>query len=404
MTGRILAIASAVLRETARLASARAAAVLTALSVPAATVASDSSLWLSRTIAAEGLRLALPIASVVIGAFALRPAIRRGWATLPSRRSEWFIGAALAGLTLAGAGVVLLLAGAALANLWAGDGARLVQPLGPQRVFGANGEVSVAENAHLVAREGEDGLAFLFERPPQSEVRGEIEYLPFLSGDAPPNREVPFDVYVWGDGPTVDESVPGVRDRLRDFGTKARVLALSSRRAEFTAEMPESGPVWVEIVPTDKALNIGVRPGGVVLQADRVSALPSLLLLSALALAAAALCMAATMLVRSLASGPTAALAGMLVLAALTLLPGLTPASRMAADRRAAVEGQKDESTITDALSNLPELIPTAPFDAYLRGRTVQADMLADATWRALAALALLPLGALLFTRRQIVK
>jgi hypothetical protein len=76
----------------------------------------------------------------------------------------------------------------------------------------------------------------------------------------------------------------------------------------------------------------------------------------------------------------------------------------MAADRRAAVESDKDAMQVLEsAAAQLPELLPSAAFDAYLRGREVVPTP-GEAARRGLIALALLPLGAVTFRRRQIAR
>jgi hypothetical protein len=95
-------------------------------------------------------------------------------------------------------------------------------------------------------------------------------------------------------------------------------------------------------------------------------------------------------------------------MATLTLLPSLVPATKMARDRRAAVEGRRDQDTwlksFEDKLDRLPQLYPERYFDEFLAARAVPGDAWGDAGWRLLVAMALLPAGAVLFRLRQIAK
>jgi hypothetical protein len=97
----------------------------------------------------------------------------------------------------------------------------------------------------------------------------------------------------------------------------------------------------------------------------------------------------------------------MLLLAALTLLPGLAPAEGMARDRRRDL-GRQDErgvlETLGAELSGLPQLFPDSYFDEYLAGRVVPEGAALDGMARLGVGMLLLAPGAWLFTRRQIAK
>lgn len=407
MIARALAIAGATLRENARSNLARLAAALLVGCVPVTAwlIGEDDPgrAWAARTAAAEGLRLVLPLAAVIGGAFALRPTIKQGWALLPARRGEWFVGAALAGALLALGSVALFAGGALLAGASMGDAAMLVVPRQAEVVAGGSQSPREADDTArrwAAARGRETRLAFEFEAPRAATLRGEIDYELIWTQEAPPSRGVPFDVLVYAGGASDADAARGA--------VRAQVRALSRRRAAFELPAPAAARCTVLVVPTDPTLAVGVRPQDLVVEAGLVSQAASLLLLALAGLAAALLCMAVTLGFRALTTAPTAALAGLLLLASLTLLPGITPAGQMAADRRASVESEQAQSdpwaNLEYSLANLPPLLPAGAFESYLHGRTVGGEVLAAALWRALAALALVPLGAALFGRRQIAK
>lgn len=408
MIARILAIAAATLRESTRSAVARLAALLLLLCVPvmAWLVGDDEGgrVWAARTFTVEGLRLILPLAAVVGGAFLLRPGMKRGWALLPARRGEWFAGAALAGLCMILLSTALFLTGAAIATAALGDSSRVVVPMRATAVSG--GGVSPAEDQEIARRwvstsSVDRELSFKFERPATDRIRGEIEYELVWTQEAPPGRSVPFSVTA---SSTPPPATPGRRINASDHYKDGTVRALSRRRAAFEVDLPLGEDLAIDVSPIDPSLVVGIRLGDVIIEAGHSSPLPSILWLALVAIAAAALCMAVSLWFRSWSTAPTAALAGLLLLAALTLLPGITPTGQMAADRRAAVEADKDAlKTLESTVARLPELLPTLPFDTYLRGREVEPT-LGDTAWRALAALLLLPLGAITFRRRQIAK
>jgi len=390
MIARALSIAALSLREIARSAPARFGLVLLLIAVPLAELLAGregaTRVHVARMVSIEGLRLLLPLAAVVGAAFVLKPALRRGYALLPARRDEWFLGASLAGLAMSALSVALFATGAALTFVTLGDAGRSVRPAYPaQAGFTGAPTTSAGEDWLWADPAGEgrpaDEIVLHFDVAPVGPLSGEVTYELILTGGGAPARGVPFDVYA-------GES-------------RAEVRAISGRRAAFTAPAHE-GPVVLRIVPSDSALKVGLRPARVFISAEVVSAVPALLGLALVALAAAALCITFTLLVRSRLGAAIAALAGLLLVAALTLLPGLTPAGQMAADRRRAIEGEETQAIkLERALSQLPELMPATAFDEFLSGRTV-GPLAGEAVWRALAALALLPAGALLFRRRQI--
>lgn len=394
MIARVLAIAAATLRESTRSATARLAALLLLVCVPlmAWLVGDDEGgrVWAARTFTVEGLRLILPLAAVVGGAFLLRPNLKRGWATLPAQRGEWFAGAALAGLCMILLSTALFLSGAFVAA----SGAQVVRPVPSSGLAGVPGTATMMmsrADRHWADPNKGQTLTFAFARPDTDQLAGEVEFELVWTQEAAPARGVPFDAYVFAQGNQAARA-------------KVEVRSLSRRQASFTGPMPAGESLHVQLVPNDPVLIVGVAESGIHLNGGEVSALPSILGLALLAIAAAALCMAVSLWFRSWSTAPTAALAGLLLLAALTLLPGIAPTGQMAADRRAAVEADKDAmKSLESAAAKLPELLPAAAFDTYLRGREVEST-LGDTAWRGLIALALLPLGAITFRRRQIAK
>lgn len=405
MIARVLAIAAATLRESTRSAVARLAALLLLVCVPvmAWLVGEDEGgrVWAARTFTVEGLRLILPLAAVVGGAFLLRPNLKRGWATLPAQRGEWFAGAALAGLCMILVSTMLFVCGAFVDMAASRPTANLLQVHRPLSMWLGStqqeGHQSQQDWCWAAYSKGEY-IMIEFPRPEGKGFYAEIEYELVWTQEAPPMRDVPFRAEFF-DKRAYHE--PGARP---GFIYSDEVRALSRRRASIRADVSRGSELWLRIVPTDPSLIVGVRPSGVVLSANSVNPYASTLRLTLLAIAASVLCMAVSLWFRTWSTAPTAALAGLLLLAALTLLPGIAPTGQMAADRRADVEADKDAlKTLESTVARLPELLPALPFDTYLRGREVDST-LADAAWRGLIALALLPLGAITFRRRQIAK
>lgn len=405
MIARILAIAAATIRESTRSAVARLAGLLLLACVPVATLlAGDDEggrVWAARTFTVEGLRLMLPLAAAIGGAFLLRPGMKTGYALLPARRAEWFAGAAMAGLCMILLSTALFLGGAMAAMALSRPATNLLQVHRPQSMWLGTTQHEGHQTRpdwYWAAQSRGEYIMAEFARPAGKGLYAEIEYELVWTQEAPPMREVPFKAEFFG---TRAYHEPGARPGILAL---ADVRALSRRRASISADVPPGTELWLRIVPADPSLIVGVRPEGVALSTELVNPYSSTLRLAMLAIAAAALCMAVSLWFRSWATAPTAALAGLLLLAALTLLPGITPTGQMAADRRAAVEADKDAmKTLETAAAELPELLPARPFDTYLRGREV-GSTLGDTAWRTLAALMLLPLGAVTFRRRQIVK
>jgi hypothetical protein len=92
MTSRVLEIAATTMRGATRPAWARMGVFLLLISVPlsALLVGQDAPgrAVIARLVTVEGLRLALPLAAVVGGAFVLRPGLKSGYALLPVRRDS----------------------------------------------------------------------------------------------------------------------------------------------------------------------------------------------------------------------------------------------------------------------------------------------------------------------------
>jgi hypothetical protein len=396
MIGRTLAIARAALIEALRGRLTPVAALALIAAVPLLALFSEEAAtraWLTRTITAEGLRVVLPLAAIVGGGFVLKPAVKRGWTVLPARRTEYFTGAALAGAIVLVLGSSLFAAGGLAASFWF-DGELTVTAsstgISKQRGTGTDREVTPATNQATWAdpRYGEE---LVLDVPPglADSLRGTVEFQMIWTTEAPPRDRSP--VAVW----------------LQDgAGRRQLETVVQSRyRVEFAGNYAGEGRLIVQ--PTDPVLIVGTAPDKVRIELERVSPFGSVVRLFALSACAAMLCLMLVLFVRSLSTAPTAVLAGLLLMATLTLLPTLAPAGRMARDRRAAMARGEQPGVVQRlelGASELPPLFPGKYYDEYLAARAVPANAWADAGLRLLAGLMLLPAGAWLFSRRQIAK
>lgn len=394
--GRTVALARTMLVETQRAPGTLPGAFALFLGTPLLMLLlgtdAGSTQWLARDLPTEGLRLLLPIGAIVGAAFLIRPALARGWSVLPARRAEWFAGSALAGMVVLALCAVLIAAGAALAAIVADS-----TDLGRTR------------NANSIATEGPrerpplaDGTAWADPRYDESlllplgtldgdRVEGTLEYSVAWTKERAPARDVPLRITLLGG----------------DAATELALTVESRGRVRFAGANP-GGELALRVTPTDPVLLVGTKPAHLRVEVARESVLWSLLALAFLGFAAAVLCFSATLCVRALSTSATAALTGLLLLATLTMLPGLAPAGRMVQDRRQAVEGTTAEQGLLqnlEALGNdLPELLPDGVFDEWLAGRVVPAHAWTDGLLRLAAGLLLLPAGAVLFRMRQIAK
>ncbi|MCC6573122.1 MAG: hypothetical protein IT462_04955 [Planctomycetes bacterium] len=394
---RVLTITRAALAETFRSPTALLSALGLLALVPVLTFLGGQDegarVWLSRTLLVEGLRLALPLGACLGGAWLLRVTMKRGWATLPARRGEWFAGAALAGIALMTLAAAFLAAGALAAATLIGSSALAVQTATP-KVLRSHGQrpVTAGPGQRMwLATKANERLVFEFAKESSREVEGVIAFEMALTGDGAPGRDIPFTVQV---GDSLDDLVD------------APLHAEARKRASFIAR-GRAGATMVVLTPRDPAVLVGVYPDSCRLVIHREHPALSALWLALQGLAAGALCLALVMFVRARSTAPTAALAGLLLFSALTLLPGMSGAgSTMFRDKQAAFERTQAKETggkklLVSFIAALPPLCPAEGFEAYIDGRTVEGGLI-DALWRALAALALLPLGALIFARRQI--
>jgi hypothetical protein len=218
-----------------------------------------------------------------------------------------------------------------------------------------------------------------------ADLSGTVEYQMVWTAEAPPRDRSP--VAIW----------------LQD-GEKRTPLK-TTVQSRYRVQFEGAGAGKLVIQPTDPVLLIGTSPERIRFETARTSATGSILGLLALSVCASILCLALVLLVRSLATAPTAVLAGMLLLATLTLLPSLAPAGRMARDRRAAQTGEESAAKRLEVRAReLPPLFPPAHYDEFLAARVVAADAWGDAGLRLIAGLLLLPAGAWLFKLRQIAK
>ncbi|MCC6463970.1 MAG: hypothetical protein IT463_01370 [Planctomycetes bacterium] len=392
MMRRVLALAGAMVREAVRSRATLLLALALLLAVPLAVAAGEagSQAWLGRLVTVEALRTVLPLAVVTGSAFLLRPGLKRGWVVLPARRGEWYTATALAALGIVTAALALLVGGALLAAAWQGDSAQLRQARGAASLHGPRGAVTGAERAWAEPRPGQE-LVFEFAgAEPGETLTGELEFELAWTQAAPPSRATPLRLFVSGD-----------KEHEAEVRSEAR------RRVSFRAPNPGGKVLRLRVMPADPVLLVGARLSDLRVTAGHSGHAGSLLLLGLLSLGACACGLAVVLFTRTLATAPTAALAGVLALASLTLLPATGGTGAMARERRVSVEqaGAEEPGTLERAqqvLAALPELVPAAPCDEYLRGYTGRSGGAADGAWRLFVGLALLPLGWLTFSRRQL--
>ncbi|MCA8911788.1 MAG: hypothetical protein KDB82_08790 [Planctomycetes bacterium] len=398
MIGRTLAIAKAALIEALRTRLALVLALLLLLAVPLLAMLfgsdADTRSWLSRSITTEGLRVVLPLAAIVGGGFLLKPTVKRGWTVLPARRGEYFLGAALAGCVVVLIAACLFTGGGYIANLAMGKYLTVTsspESIQKRRLHEGEFQYAAGRSGQYTWANPNSSEELMVELPKATGkfIEGTVEYQLVWTGEAAPRDRSP--VAVW----------------LEDGDTRTRLETRteSRYRLHFSGE---SGGGRLVIQPTDPVLIVGTTPDRIRFDTAAVNPLGSVLSLLGLSVAAALLCLLLVLLVRSLSTSPTAVLAGLLLMATLTLLPSLAPATKMAQDRRAAVEGQRSADSwlksFEGKLDDLPQLYPESYFDEFLAARVVPADVWGDAGWRLLMALALLPAGAVLFRLRQIAK
>lgn len=392
MMRRLLALAGAMVREAARSRATLLLALALLLLVPVSVALAEdgpSRAWLGRLLTVEGIRSVLPLAVVTGAAFLLRPGLKRGWVVLPARRGEWYTATALAALAMVTAALVLFLGGAWVASAWQGEAAQLRLAREAVALHGPRGAATGTERAWAEPRGGQE---LVFDLPADGfgeSLSGELEFELAWTQQAPPSRATPLRLFV-----------VGAREHEADVRSEAR------RRVSFRAPNPGGSTLRVRVLPADPVLLVGARRADLRVTAGHAGHTASLLQLGLLSLGACACGLAVVLFTRTLATAPTAALAGVLALACLTLLPATGSTGAMARERRASVEqGSAEEPGTLEraqaALSGLPELVPTSPCDEYLRGYA-GADAAADGLWRLVIGLALLPLGWLTFSRRQL--
>ncbi len=395
---RSLAIAGAALIQTARSKAGWTAALALLLMVPASAwlFADDAATraWISRLVPVEVLRLLLPLGAITGGAFLVRPAMRTGWAVLPARRSEWFAGKAIAGTVVLVVATVLFSCGAALAGWIFGEPLSLTTH--PEILYGervADGKLETARfKGGMALADPQSGETIVADIPSGvgDRVAGIIEYEPILTGVQPPGQGAPVEVWINGEG---------TRQRL-EVSIEAR------RRVSFQGE--RRGAHRVIIKPTDPGVAIGTSVSRMRFELGQRAPLSSLLVLTALSLGGALLCLFVVLAIRALSTAATAALAGMLLLAALTLLPSLAPTESMARDLRRDLGGAEEQEGVLKALeaelTALPQLFPDRYYDEFLSARVAPGGAVAGGLARFGIGLLFLAPGAWLFTRRQINK
>ena len=352
--------------------------------------------WMLRGTLAEGLRLGLPVAVIAAGAYLLRPGAGQGWASLPARRAEWFVAVGVAGGLLTLVTAALLALGVVFAGAVFGLATRLDRTTGAVEFYlekGTGNDRQVARpdgTGFVLVPPGRGGaLVFEFEHDPAREVvEGAMEFEVALTGRSAPSPDSPVRVVIEGESGDVD----------------ARTTVHARRRISFSAPNPGGNRLRVLCTAIDPSLAVGARPDAVRLTVEHAPAWPRVLWLAILGCAASLLPGAVVLAVRALSTAPTAALAGLLLLATLTLLPALSPGSEMARDRRAATGEQADEDWTQSAgrtLSSLPALYPQQPFDSYLKGKIDAGADMSTALVRLALGVLIVGAGAVLFTRRQ---
>ncbi len=393
---RTLAIAGAALREAARGKALWGMGVAAVLIAPVITVvfgADDATrAWTSRLVSVEFFRLAMPLGAIFGGAFVLRPSMRSGWPVLPARRAEWFAGTCIAAAVLLVAATGAFYVGALSANLAFGQ--PLSETTVPSSLYAersTNGNKEVRSSATGWAWASGEEDAYLVAELPQGlggTISGTLQYTLALNQLQPPGERTPVTLWL-------------AKDELRK---ELAAVVESRRRIRFSGQL--DGATMLIVEPSHAAFLVGATHQDVRFETGTKNAASSLIALLVLSLGAALLCMFAVVAVRGVASAPTAALAGILVFASLTLLPELQPADGMARDLRRDMGGMQEDrgliASLEDELALLPQLMPSRYFDEFLSGQVVPQGAYADGFVRLGVGMLLLIPGALLFSRRQI--
>ncbi|MDC1141512.1 hypothetical protein OAU50_00330 [Planctomycetota bacterium] len=347
----------------------------------------ENALWMSRFMFVEGTRAFVPILTIMGAAFLLRPRMARGWSTLPARRSEWLLACTLTAFTIVLAVNSLLFAGSMLA----------------QSMVDANTELQVTSNAEQVDAIRKDGSrregkpthfswmnpnykeVLEFELEPSENLDATIHFEAALSNVQSPSGNLPFRaVGVSEDGSTTPLTAT----------TAGQRKAILSGQGAFTR---------VQLIATDPGLIVGVTPEDVHITTDVQSPFISMLALFAVSLAGTLLLITGVYAVRSLSTAPTAALAGLFLFTAMTLLPALAPTTAMAKARAKAMMQSDQDATDFSNLESIPQVFPAHGFDEFLAGR-VSGPFVQTALYRTAMALPLLIIGAILFRRRELAK
>ena len=378
MIGRALAIAKAALVEALRARLSPLVALVLVFAVPLIVGFSGqdeaTKAWLTRAATVEGLRTVMPLAVIIGAGFMLKPAMKRGWTVLPAARSEYFAGIALAGALVLGLCAGLFALGGYMAGIAYGERLSVTAPalsVTRQRLQDGRMQTAPGREGGLTWADPRFGEELVFELPDTGkELRGSIEFLLVLNLQAPPRERQP--VALWIEGPS---------------GRAPLITTVESRnRMSFEGEVEAGSRLVVQ--PVAPGLVVGSSVERVRLETESANALASMLRLLFVSLCAGLLCVSAVLLVRALSTAPTAVLAGLLLIATLTMLPGLAGSG----------------TGVSRALSALPQLFPQAGYEEFLAARIVPDAALLDGLWRLLVALALLPIGAALFKLREIAK
>jgi hypothetical protein len=366
-------------------------ALILLLAIPAAVLfvaeSDENALWMSRFMFVEATRALIPLLTIMGAAFLLRPRMARGWSTLPARRSEWLLACSVTAFTIVLVVNALLFAGSMLA----------------QSMVDADTQLQVTVNASQVDAIRKDGSrragkpasyswmnpnyqeVLEFNVDPGNKLDATIHFEAALSNVQAPLGGVPFVAYGLGENSS---------------STALTVTTAGRRKAIVSGEGKFSR---VQLKANDPGLIVGVTAEDIHIATDVQSSLLSMLAIFALSLAGTLLLVSGVYAFRSLSTAPTAALAGLFLFSAMTLLPSLAPTTAMAKARASAMMQSDENSTDLSALEHIPQIFPAHAFDEFLAGR-VSGPVIGDALLRATMSFPLLLAGALLFRRRELAK
>lgn len=389
---RTLSLVKSLLVEVLRSPLGILGGLVALMAIPAASFliadSNDSALWISRFLYVEGIRLVVPLLTIMGAAFLLRPRLKHGWSTLPVRRSEWLAACAVTTVVIVFITNSLLMAGSWLAQTINNNESSLQITSTVARIDRVNkngmrqsGNPATYSWANPIHNEYLE-----FEVQVDGPINATVNYESALTNKQAPTHRVPF----IATGIGIDNTVTKLETQIA-----GRKRVIVSGDGIFNR---------VRLIPIDQGILLGITPEGVHLASGTSATLISMLKLLALSMAGIILLICGVFLVRSLSTAPTAALAGLFLFASMTLLPSLVPATAMAKARAKALMQRKgDEKNSLGLLEKIPHIFPTHNFDEFMAGR-VSGPVLSDSMARAGVALPMLLFGTLLFRRRELAK